>query len=271
MIYLLRRRNLGKGSCNAIVASSTTGIGVFRSDLYYPPEADLVFRWGCTAPVRATSILNKVEAIHVVSDKLEFRKVLDTQGLCPKTWFQEEDVKFPAVVRPRTHHQGRRLWVCQDRPSLRAAISRCAEDFYASELINKTAEYRVFVVSGRVACVARKFPANPDAVAWNVYQGGRFENVRWDDWPLPVIKVAVRAFLLSGLDFGGVDIMVLGPKAYVLEINSAPSLTSPYRQRCFTKAFDWIVQKGKGFLPLGTRENYRKYIHPAIIERISDE
>ena len=68
------------------------------------------------------------------------------------------------------------------------------------------------------------------------------------------------------LDFGGVDVMVVaGGNAYVLEINSAPSQTSPYRQECTAKAFDYIVQYGKERIDVvQERGGYRKFIHPCL-------
>ena len=52
---------------------------------------------------------------------------------------------------------------------------------------------------------------------------------------------------------------------YILEINSAPSLTSPYRQQCMAKAFNYIVANNKTRIPLTTsRGGYKKFIHPAI-------
>jgi len=52
---------------------------------------------------------------------------------------------------------------------------------------------------------------------------------------------------------------------YVLEINSAPSLTSPYRQQCFARAFDYIIKNDKERIPLiPQRGGYLKFIHPAV-------
>jgi glutathione synthase/RimK-type ligase-like ATP-grasp enzyme len=124
-------------------------------------------------------------------------------------------------------------------------------------------------VQGRAVAVAQKTPSNPDDVAWNVAQGGRFDNVPWDSWPLQAVRKSIEAFNLSELDFGGVDVMVDAEgKAYIIEINSAPSLTSPYRQECMAKAFDYISEHGKERIPLvEERGGYRKFIHPAVCER----
>jgi glutathione synthase/RimK-type ligase-like ATP-grasp enzyme len=269
--FLLRRRKLGKTSTEAISMFSKEGIEVYRNDNPRIPDGNVVFRWGCTSNVEAKSIVNSAKAIHLVSDKLGFRKILQEHNLCPKTWFDVRswDITYPCIVRPNVHHQGRHLWKCDNRQELEAAVARCQNGYYISEYIPKIAEYRVFVVSGRAVAVAKKTPADEKVVAWNVAQGGRFDNVRWDEWPLRAVRVAIEGFNLSGLDFGGVDIMEHpdGKTSTILEINSAPSLTSPYRQECMAKAFDYIVRNGKDKIPLvNERGGYLKFIHPAISE-----
>jgi glutathione synthase/RimK-type ligase-like ATP-grasp enzyme len=276
---LLRRRKLGLGSCNGIKQFSKTGIDWVRNDKLSPAhQSDIVFRWGCTSniPFKAV-IVNEAKAIHWVSDKRTSRMVFAEKGLAPGSWDSlgkflkdETDEMALAIVRRSTHHQGRFLHVCENDEEVIEACNRYGEgNYYISEYIPKVAEYRVFIVQGRAVWVAQKTPANPDDVAWNVAKGGRFDNVRWDQWPLRAVRTAREAFLLSGLDFGGVDVMV-GPdgKCYVLEINSAPSQTSPYRQECTAKAFDYVVQNGKAAIPV-TEElgGYKKFIHPALTDQ----
>lgn len=266
--FLLRRRKLGKTSTDAISRYSAEGIQVFRNDNPRIPDGDIVFRWGCTSNVEAKNIINNAKAIHIVSDKAGFRKLMqDNKVSCPKTWFNiNADITYPCIVRPAVHHQGRRLWKCDNRAQLLAAIAQAGVGYYISEFIPKVAEYRVFLVQGRTVCVAKKTPGNPDDVAWNVARGGRFDNVRWDDWPLKAVRVSTEAFNISGLDFGGVDVMVdKDGNATVLEINAACSLTSEYRQQCFAKAFDYIIKHGKEKIPLvKERGGYLKFVHPAI-------
>jgi len=278
MTTIIRRRKLGMSSVKGICAVSTTGIGWVRNDWLPLPDDDLYIRWGCTSNLprgKKQKVLNTAKAIHLVADKLEFRRVLNEEGLCPKTWFNlhdctKGDVDKGVIVRTRTHHQGRGLWRVDNCNDILALCGKLGEgNYYINEFIPKVAEYRVFVVSGRAVCVAQKTPGNPDDVAWNVAKGGRFDNVRWGEWPRCVVKIAIEAFNLSGLDFGGVDVMVDEEcKCYVLEINSAPSLTSPYRQQCMAKAFDWIVEHGKEHIPLvAERGDYKKFIHPAICDQ----
>ena len=127
-------------------------------------------------------------------------------------------------------------------------------------------------MSGRVVTVAKKTPGNPKQVAWNVAQGGRFDVVPWGQWPLEACRVAVQAAnSIPHLDFTGVDVMLDDSgKAYVIELNSAPSLPSlsdgsvSYRQKCMAKAFKWMLTEGKEHMSVEHNNGWRGYIHPAI-------
>lgn len=279
MALIVRRRRLGRTSCHGIANKMQHQSVVWRTDQLYnapPGRVDYVFRWGCSAnlPERGATVINTARAIHQVNYKLGFRRVLEEAELCPATIFDLNSPSpgWPCIIRPSNHAQGRHLYLCNNRDEFMRAVFNCTDHglgWYASELINKVAEYRVFVAQGRAVCVAQKTPGNPEDVAWNVARGGRFDNVRWDSWPLKAVKYAIKAFNLSELDFGGVDVMVDGEgNCYVLEINSAPSLTSEYRQTCMAKVFDYIIDNGRDRIPLiEERGGYRKFIHPAITDR----
>lgn len=276
MAIILRRRKLGRTSVREISNQSETGItGVLNERDPFPNNPPgTIFRWGCTAniPYRGQTIVNTAGAIHTVADKATFRKLLSDHGLAVDCWLNVREwvgagSPLPVIVRPNHHHQGRNLFHCttNDEVLRICADRRLSDGYYISRVFNKTREYRVFVAQGRAICVANKTPGNPRDIAWNVAQGGRFDNVRWDDWDLGAVRRSIEAFNLSGLDFGGVDIMTNGREYCVLEINSAPSLTSPYRQECFAKVFDYIVRNGKATIPLSREPGgYRKFIHPAI-------
>ena len=180
------------------------------------------------------------------------------------------------VLRPRHHAQGKNLFVCNGLEEVLNVVRQrprvFANGWYASKLIDKVAEYRVYVVRGRVATVARKTPGDPSQVAWNVAQGGRFDVVRWGDWPLEAVKVALETFNMSDLDFGGVDVMVdREGKAYLIEINSAPSLpllsdgSVSYRQQCMAKALMYTVRNmTETFEMPPSITSWRDVIHPSI-------
>lgn len=277
---ILRRRKLGMTSCKEI-AAHIPYCGVVRNDKAIPSpigEGSYAIRWGCTSNLPAGyKIINKAAAIHLVNDKTAFRKVLMEKQdvndpLVPDTWFDLYEVEaddFPVVVRPEKHSRGRMLFLCETFDELVDAVEQCGDGYYITKFVKKVAEYRVAVVSGRAVWVAAKTPADPDAVAWNVAKGGRFDNVGWGNWPLKVVRKAIEAYKHSGLDFGGVDVMVDAENnVYILEINSAPSQTSPYRQQCMGKGLAYLVANNiRGDIPLvEERGGWRKFIHPAVSE-----
>ena len=279
MIKFLRRRRLGRTSVRGMIQAMSTPAQEVRSwtdSLHDLRQDDLIVRWGCTATINSNKVLNTARAIHQVNDKAGFRMHLmeHAPDLIPHTaldWqdFSADDLDSGVVFRPSTHSRGRNLHVTYGYEQSHQRADLMDEGYYVSQLIPKVAEYRVFVVQGRVVSVAEKTPSNPDDIAWNVAQGGRFDVVSWDNWPLQAVRKSVEAFNLTELDFGGVDVMVdADGKAYVIEINSAPSLTSEYRQQCMAKAFDWIATNGKERIPLiSEKGGYRKFIHPCITDR----
>ena len=278
MFYILRRRGLGLGSTKAIKELSQHDITIVRNDaLPTFKEDDVILRWGCTSLAPApplTTTLNKSAAISIANSKSFFRNVLQEHvpEIVPKTWFNylSESITYPCVLRPATHAQGKFLYLCQNRDSIKALINThpiLNGNYYISEYIPKVAEYRVCFIQGLVAWVAHKIPKDPQAIAWNVAQGSKFENVSWKKWPINVIETAYKAYLLSGLYLGGVDVMVnKDGRSYVLEINSAPSHTSPYRKQCTTKCIDYGITNNN-FDHLKPDENFKKYgkwLHPAL-------
>lgn len=298
MNILLRRRKLGNGSCKGIKAASTADFTILRNDNMAAFPDDLtyalcyVFRWGCTSSLperEGVVVINSAKSIHWCSDKRQGRLDMQSAGVSvPETWgdaeswraslgtydtwptYPEPDNKY--VLRPQHHAQGRNLQVFERRDEEDGTVSAAMQQLgvcYISRLINKVAEYRVMVVQNRVAWVARKTPADASAIAWNVALGGRFDNVRWDSWPLAVVAESLKAAKVSGCDFCGVDVMVdADGKAYVLEVNSAPSQTSAYRQACVAKCFDHIVINGKEpFLVPDRIQSWKNVIHPAIWSR----
>lgn len=285
MATIVRRRKLGMSSAKGIVDASQQGIQWCRHDKGVPND-NVYIRWGCTAmlPNPQATVLNKSAAISEVNDKLAFRRKLNDHALCPKTWFSTHEYCEanhaygynarirPVVIRPPKHAQGRNLVVCR---SVGEVTDTCAKyrrlfgGYYISKLIEKVEEIRVFVVQGRAVAVAKKTPANPNEVAWNVAKGGRFDNLKWDEWNVNAVDTAIKAFNLSRLDFGGVDVMIdVNGNATVLEINSAPSLTSPYRQQCMAKALDYMIANGNERLRYVDKpKKYRHVIHPCITDK----
>lgn len=262
--------------------------GYVRNDMMHRlPEFsddDWLVRWGCTSRTekfRLEQQLNPSKAIIEVGMKREFRMKcqLEAPGLAP--WSVDDvrdvpdDYSKPMVVRRDRHAQGKDLWLINDKSELIECLIKNNmghHGWYAGDYVEKAQEFRVYIVEGRVVTLAEKTPEDPDAIAWNVAQGGEFNVVKWDDWNFDVIECALQSFSLTSLDFAGVDIMVgKDGRAWLIEVNSAPSLpflsdgSISYRQRKMAEAFDWIRVHGKGNVdPVETLNNWRDVIHPAV-------
>lgn len=261
MNILLRRKGMVSGKTLA----QALEIRDCRSDRVIPGDVDTVIRWGCTTGVECQREINTAVAISRISAKNTFRKILEPEGLCPPTWHKWEEVPdeaCPVVVRPAVHSKGRDFYYCPEPENIPEA-TRHFVSYYITKFIEKEAEYRAFVAQGKVVWMARKFPAREDDKIWNVENGGHFENVRWKEWPASVCDYAIRACKLAELDFGAVDLITKGKDAYVLEINSAPALTTPYRTECTITTLKWMLE-GKEVEDNPERRGYGRYIHPAV-------
>lgn len=232
-------------------------------------DAPFVFRWGCTADVlQRQKVVNKIDAIHTTTDKGGFRKMMTDAGIAPKTWTKLETFRkeplFPVLVRPIFHERSNEIYKCDDAFDVADAFKKINGEYYISEFIPKTNEYRLFICNGRVVWGIEKTPKDKKAVSWGCVQDGDFEYLGWEEWPVEVVKVAIEAMKMSGLNFGAVDVITdKNGKAYVLEINTAPYLTA-YYAKAIGKVFKWIVENTRDNLPVKEFKNWRDYIHPAI-------
>ena len=285
MILFIRRRKLGHGSTRGLVAALKENHGiesvVWRNDKPFPdvPFTHAV-RWGCTSNLNV-----KPEGLKYFNDAKGIHNVADKAGYAEKMWeeygvgLQDGFFRTPGTIpkthpkwvwRPVHHAQGRNLYVANGG-------AKVNKEGYARPLIDKDSEYRVYVMFGRVVAVAKKTPGNPDDVAWNVAQGGRFDNCRWDDWHPNLMRVAIKSAAMSGLCLTGVDIMMEGDKAHFIECNSAPSLpmkdcdgTHTYRHKCIAKGLAWWYH-GRDVAPVNLdKAGWRNYIHPSIWNKEKD-
>jgi len=290
MFHFLRRRGHGKVTCKSIAdkineINGHTVAEVIMPDRLPRPNTDGFIRWGCTTPINDGPIINTARAISTTYDKGRFRSVCAAEGIAPRTWINiddiwEQDITVPLLLRPAHHMQGKGMLKFTYDVASNTYVSEGPDDldvyefiakhpeYYISEYIEKSAEFRVFVIAGRVVAVMSKTPPENGGVAWNHAAGGKGNNVKFGDWPIDVVRVACRALELSGLHFGAVDVMVGNDgKAYVCEVNTAPEVTSPYRIECIAKAFLYHFRNGFEVIPLTKGNNWKNYIHPAVSDK----
>ncbi len=215
--------------------------------------------WGAVRGQRGEIVINTPDAVVLARDKNRSRATL--HGLCPKTWTKIEDVRYPCVIRPKRHYAGNRFYVCDTVHKAGKAIIKCRRGWYASELIDKASEYRVFVLHGYVVAVSQRFPASSEAIAWNLARGGRLINCDRGGWPIEACKASIEAAKRLGLDFSAVDVCVdHAGRAYVLEANTAPGLRNKFTIGQIAKALSWTHEHGVP--PAPKSEKYLK--HPAL-------
>lgn len=268
-IQIYRRRKLGHGSTLGIshyLKEMGINVDIIRKDRR-KAYGDIIFRWGCTALVlnRRATVFNQAKNIQFVGDKVCFRReCIENDIKVPKTYFTKSDILadgiFPLLGRKRYHSQGKGAKVINNTQDI--VYDNVSE--YWSQIIRKEREFRVYCMNGRAIAVAKKEVDNTSALLWNRAQGSTFYNVRWGSWPLKVVAEAIKAHNLSGLDYSGVDVITKGNKVYVLEVNSAPSLTTEYRKQCFAKGFKWNIETRDRQLNIDTINSYKGMIHPAI-------
>lgn len=279
MHYILRRKWVGNPTTLKIKSFSNK-FSVYSTNDGTPPnpQGGFVFRWGTTSTIEGDhKTVNSAKAIHKVFDKRASRKVFSDLGMAPKSWIDYDDFIETGgeeaisegglvIVRPKNHIRGMDMHLCKSFPEVWKASKKFPDGYYISTYIKKVKEYRAFVVSGRMLGVCQKIPVDPAAVSWGCAdeEGGAFKYVGWSSWNLDLVKLSLKGQEKMGIDFAAVDIIEdAAGKFYLLELNSAPSMPD-YWAECFSKAFDYIILKGKEFIPVGSDGTWRSYIHPSL-------
>jgi glutathione synthase/RimK-type ligase-like ATP-grasp enzyme len=296
-IVIFRREKLGHESCTGLkLALENLGHKVFICKTYDQDDIkfvetlspEMIIRWGCTVSMETDiPVINPVKAMNKISNKAEFRTLLGNDPLLkdfiPKTITDTQfysgqktltDDFFPAIVRPYTHHGGFQLQYIKSLTEFQN--TKLPSQWYISIYIPKVKEIRVYCMGGHVLKMDNKVVENKDAVAWNYVQNSdaHFVNIRWDAWHKRCGRIALQAMKLVGLDFGGVDIMIDAENNdYILEINSAPTITGEYEQKIFSLGFDYLLQHirktGEKYYNMEIPEkckSYRELIHPALLK-----
>lgn len=276
MLYILRHK-LGTSTLEAL-SELCPDVFILKHNKPFPtipPKA--LLRWGCTSPIPYTNlyILNYKSDIKVISNKALFRNRLQENlpEITPKTWFDINNptITYPCILRPFKHSKGKHLWLCNNFNELNQARDELFKiklnyNYYISEYIPKVKEYRVCFIQGRVAWVVEKIVEDPSQIAWNNAQGSKFINIPWKQWPIDIIEACHKAYTLSNLWFGAVDVIVdKDGHPFVLEINTAPLQTAPYDLLCTAKCINYAINNNFDILPLDNNyTKYAKYLHPAL-------
>ena len=225
-------------------------------------ERNVLVRWGSRWEGNADLSINSADSVDAARDKRTSRTLMG--ALAPATWLRADDVQLPCIVRPRRHHAGTQFHVCHANTDLRTAIRRCGFGWYASPIIPKQWEFRVFVLHGRVIRVSEKLPPTGGGIAWNLGAGGGSRTLKRATWPMEAVRVAIAATKAVGLDWAATDVAVdTAGKAVVFEVNTAPGLNNMQTISKIATAFTWTTTHP---LPptITAWGGWKDVIHPAL-------
>lgn len=285
-IVLLRRKRFAISVCRGMKKSLSE---TFERDVQvipdsqkglYPPTADILIRWGTRKSYPSNITINEPEMIKRINDKILSRTLLQEEGISiPKTYYNKEDIlytedtpiSYPLIGRERFHSQGKNMIISHNKQD----VMRDYTSEYWSSFIKKDKEFRVYIFFNKVLAVSEKIPGFPNRISWNNSRSnGIFQNIGWKRWNLDVCNEAIKASNLFHMDFCAIDVILKDGTPYILELNSAPSI-SDYRQELFSRGFDWVIDfynendtKPEHFdviEPSPTR--YQKIIFPSLLNK----
>jgi glutathione synthase/RimK-type ligase-like ATP-grasp enzyme len=209
-----------------------------------------LIRWGCCTSIgRHKELINPMAGIANASNKAEARAIMYRAGVRvppPVTKSNYKEAKYPIIGRPSYHNKGKSFHIFECWEELdhyyktgHSLLSgKHLNIGYLSEFVDKDREFRVHVAGGKVIAVSEKPRQN--SMKWNEVSGNEFFQVH--EWPEDIASQAITAVLSIGLDSGGVDVILKDEKAYVLEVNSAPSLYKcEFEVEAYRKWFQSII------------------------------
>lgn len=216
----------------------------------------VVIRWGTREELEtngATVIYNKSFAINNATDKKLSRELfIKNEVNCPKlvTTNNFEANDLPIICRPFIHSKGKNFIVLKTQIDFFNHYN--SNRYYYSNFIDKEREFRVHAAHGKVLSLMEKVRPEDDKIAWNRAQNDvdPFEYIKWDEIDGQKLRCVLIEALKSidalGLNFGGVDVILKDGVAYVLEVNTAPTLnSSPYVAKRWGMYFDWLFNSEK--------------------------
>lgn len=224
-----------------------------RSSTRVPRGTPLVINWGTTAAVAGysnTRTLNGTEAVAMAINKRRAFGAMQATGVSiPPYWVNRSEVPRNVVVIARTiltGSQGEGIVVVRPEDALPEA------PLY-TRYIPKTHEYRVHVFNGSCICIQEKRKregfeqTNNQKLIRNHDNGWNFvvEDIRYpnENTKQACITEAINAVRSLGLSFGAVDLVIArdGGEAYVLEVNTAPAVTSPTVLAAYREAIESYI------------------------------
>lgn len=219
-----------------------------------------IVRWGNSIPLNLENsiVYNTATANALASNKYKSRRLMLKEGISCPVLISNVSNTFPVIARPHKHTKGQDFIILNNQEELTNHYD--INNWYYSEFIDKTQEFRVHCTHGKVLRLLEKPNPNNGNVMWNfdANEDMSFKIIKWSDAKpyKNVITEALKAMDVVGLDFGAVDVILKDGKAYVLEINTSPNLAgSENTCKRWARYFNWLFRTDE------KREhfNYKEY------------
>lgn len=235
-------------------------------------SSKVLIRWGnrVSIPTDEHSITyNRMDGIKNATNKKLSRELFMQNNVQTAKLVTPDtitDAQMPVIARPFTHSKGKNFVVLTNRQDFILHYRANNTGWYYSEFIDKEQEFRVHCANGKVLAIMEK--PRGVGIAWNRAQNHEaFIRVMQANYIHDVCLQALLSMDAVGLDFGGVDVLYKNGKAYVIEINTSPTLnSSEYVSERYAKYFTWLSKSDKR-LPHWEYKKYKKPISFAWTEK----
>lgn len=223
--------------------------GTTRANPTVTANNSTLIRWGTRMELPSNNALvyNTCEGIRNASNKARGRDIMYRAGVSVPKAVSPRLIKsrhLPVIARPHVHAQGKNFIVLRTKREY--ARHYDTSRYYYSRYIDKDQEFRVHCAHGKVLRLLEKPRPAEGGMAWNHHNvEDPFVIVRHSQSQpyVEVMKQALMAVQALGLDFGAADVIFKNGRAYVLEVNTAPSIeSSEISSSKWGRYFNWLFR-----------------------------
>lgn len=210
-----------------------------------------IINWGNYILSDEHITVNFSSSVSIASNKARSRRILQERGIAvPRSYFWDNladcvEVNYPIIVRPSHHLGGKNFHVFKEPKALQAFLwGKQMGTWYASEIFPKTHEFRVHCAHGRILMISSKPLVEGEIRANHSITEEAWPAVPRKEWNSKVCEESLKAIESLSLDYGAVDIMYNSENdsVAICEINTAPSICTPYSSGKYAMYFDWLIR-----------------------------
>lgn len=219
------------------------------------PEEGVFFRYGWRGAVpRGLRLMGEYGNTKLITDKFGFRTWAAGHSKIevPLSWQGKSNIfpiKYPILWRPMNHTQGKEYIILKDNNQkweFRHSTEYNYEEGYFSELVAKSAEYRVYTFNGYVWGMSQKTPLADvsEYDAWNFSKGNAtFKILNSDAWNKKATFAASYCAVQLGLMHAAFDVIIDEYGfALLLEGNNAPALLGKQKPKQFARHLRYLEE-----------------------------